>query len=532
VGATLDQALREGERRLSELAESERQALSLEAEIKERRRDLEQLHVQERERAEALHRWEQEQQRLRERLSSRREQVGTLDRQLGQLTETLTVPLGNISNWRPRLEAEPEALQRDCAAWVGAWREHQGRSEQANIELKKIGPALTGASEARKQADLRLGEQARLTEQAQARLRQLQSERARLLHGRPADQVENSLEQALHGARQLKDRCAVVLNESRQALAETRQAIQHWEREQQRRRQNQTEAETEFEQAVQAQGLDASELAVLLQRDQAWIRNERQALHDLQLGLERARTLHLDAERRLRQHSADAPAVSREQAEVALADGGSELQRKRDALAEQTALIKQDDARRERSRQLLDELEIQRREWELWGGLKELIGSADGKKFRGFAQGLTLDSLLVHANLHLQDLARRYRLQRVPGSDLELQVIDTDMGDEVRSVYSLSGGESFLVSLALALGLASLSSSRTEVESLFIDEGFGSLDQDTLDLALASLDTLQSLGRKIAVISHVQAMVERIGAQVLVEKRGAGQSRVRVQVQA
>ena len=89
-----------------------------------------------------------------------------------------------------------------------------------------------------------------------------------------------------------------------------------------------------------------------------------------------------------------------------------------------------------------------------------------------------------------------------------------------------------LCGAALALGLASLSSSRTQVESLFIDEGFGSLDQDTLDLALASLDTLQSLGRKVGVISHVQAMVERIGAQVLVEKRGAGQSRVRVEVQA
>ncbi len=532
LGATLDQALAELERRLSELAKSERQALSLETEIKERRRDLEQLQLQERTQAEALHRLEREQQVLVERLSSQREQVSKLDQQLAQLAETLVDPLGKIPNWRSRLKAEPEALHRDCAAWVGSWREQQDSREAADGELKIIDPALTGAGEARKQAAERLGEQTGLTEQAQARLQQLETDRGRLLDGRPADQVEHSLEQALNDARQLKDQCAAGLNDSRQALAKTQQAIQHWEQEHQRRRQTQSEAELEFEQALQAQGLEAAELMVLLQRDQTWIRTERQALQDLQLSLERARTLHRDTERRQSQHAADAPEASREQAETALADAGSELQRKRNELAEQTALIKQDDARRKRSRQLLEDLETQRREWELWGGLKELIGSADGKKFRGFAQGLTLDSLLVHANLHLQDLARRYRLQRVPGSDLELQVIDTDMGDEVRSVHSLSGGESFLVSLALALGLASLSSSRTQVESLFIDEGFGSLDQDTLDLALASLDTLQSLGRKVGVISHVQAMVERIGAQVLVEKRGAGQSRVRVEVQA
>jgi len=128
----------------------------------------------------------------------------------------------------------------------------------------------------------------------------------------------------------------------------------------------------------------------------------------------------------------------------------------------------------------------------------------------------------------LRDLAWRYRLQRVPGSDFELQAVDRDMGDEVRGVYSLSGGESFLVSLALAPGLASLSSHSTQVESLFIDEGFGSLDQETLDVAIASLDTLQSLGRKVGVISHVSTLVERIGTQVRVLPRSGERSVVEV----
>jgi exonuclease SbcC len=157
--------------------------------------------------------------------------------------------------------------------------------------------------------------------------------------------------------------------------------------------------------------------------------------------------------------------------------------------------------------------------------LGELIGSADGKKFRNFAQQLTLDILLGYGNSHLQALSRRYRIQRIADS-LGLLVVDQDMGDEVRSVHSLSGGESFLVSLAMALGLASLSSHRVRVESLFIDEGFGSLDADSLRVAMDALDSLQSLGRKVGVISHVQEMTERIGTQVHVQRQSGGLSRI------
>ena len=111
-------------------------------------------------------------------------------------------------------------------------------------------------------------------------------------------------------------------------------------------------------------------------------------------------------------------------------------------------------------------------------------------------------------------------------------VVDQDMGDEYRSVHSLSGGESFLVSLALALGLASLSSNRVRVESLFIDEGFGSLDADTLRVAMDALDNLQAQGRKVGVISHVQEMTERIGVQIQVRRQSGGQSRIEVMPQA
>jgi exonuclease SbcC len=158
--------------------------------------------------------------------------------------------------------------------------------------------------------------------------------------------------------------------------------------------------------------------------------------------------------------------------------------------------------------------------------LGDVIGSHDGKLFRSFAQSLTLDSLLAVANAHLEELAPRYQLERVPRHDLELQVIDRDLGSEVRSVQSLSGGESFLVSLALALGLSSMSAHDVRVRTLLIDEGFGTLDPATLDSALSVLDALQATGRQVGVISHVPALVERVGAHVRVVQRGGGRSEV------
>jgi exonuclease SbcC len=189
------------------------------------------------------------------------------------------------------------------------------------------------------------------------------------------------------------------------------------------------------------------------------------------------------------------------------------------------ALAADDDARARRAaaQHALDAAE---RAAEVDRRLGAAIGSHDGKLFRSFAQSLTLDSLLAVANAHLEELAPRYQLQRVPRHDLELQVIDRDLGAEVRSVQSLSGGESFLVSLALALGLSSMSAHDVKVRTLLIDEGFGTLDPATLDAALSVLDALQSTGRQVGVISHVPALIERVGAHVRVIPRGGGRSDV------
>lgn len=187
--------------------------------------------------------------------------------------------------------------------------------------------------------------------------------------------------------------------------------------------------------------------------------------------------------------------------------------------------LKNQEANKKKIAGLKEEADRRQRISEQWAKLNELAGSADGGKFRRIAQSYTLDVLLNYANVQLQSLTNRYRLERVPDT-LALQVIDREMCDEIRTVHSLSGGESFLVSLALALGLSSLSSNRMKVESLFIDEGFGSLDAETLRMAMDALENLRTQGRKIGVISHVHEMTERIPVRIQVNRLGSGRSSI------
>jgi len=162
--------------------------------------------------------------------------------------------------------------------------------------------------------------------------------------------------------------------------------------------------------------------------------------------------------------------------------------------------------------------------------LNSLIGSQKGDKFRKFAQGLTLENLVYLANKQLQRLYGRYELKRKVDDGLELQVIDTWQGDVTRDTKTLSGGESFLVSLALALALSDLVSYKTSIDSLFLDEGFGTLDADTLDIALNALDNLNASGKMIGIISHVDALKERVPVQLAVTKHaGLGVSEMEKQ---
>lgn len=272
--------------------------------------------------------------------------------------------------------------------------------------------------------------------------------------------------------------------------------------------------------------LDRSSLSTLLTHDAAWINQERSELQALDLAVGATEAVLKNRREARELHLATRPCE--EDASALREKLGTTTSRLATANEQKSALAlrrAQDDARREKYASIAGEIAVQETRTRTWAQLSEMIGSADGRKFRNIAQQMTLDVLLGYANHHLTTLARRYRLERISDT-LSLMVIDQDMADEARSVHSLSGGESFLVSLALALGLASQSSQRVKVESLFIDEGFGSLDADALRIAMDALDGLQAQGRKVGVISHVQDMTERIATQIRIERLSSGKSRV------
>jgi exonuclease SbcC len=322
--------------------------------------------------------------------------------------------------------------------------------------------------------------------------------------------------------------CKILIEQTMQQLATLQgQASQAQATLEQLQQSTQT-ALLEWQQALQASPFsDEAQYTAALLSDA-----EQQGLqalsNQLQGAAQRAAALQADACQRL--STLQTQALSDEAPET-ITEHITQLETERTQQAEQLgahrARLKDDDDRRAGQQALLAQIAEQEKDCDLWQRLDGLIGSAKGDKFRKFAQGLTLDHLLHLANRHLQRLHGRYLLRRKPTGELELDIVDGWQGDVARDTRTLSGGEAFLVSLALALALSDLVSSKTSIDSLFLDEGFGTLDGDTLEMALAALDALNASGKMIGVISHVEALKERIPAQIRVEKAaGIGYSRL------
>ena len=274
------------------------------------------------------------------------------------------------------------------------------------------------------------------------------------------------------------------------------------------------------------QSLTIVELNELLTFTLNWIENERKVLTNLEDERTKVSSVLSERTQKFEEHTTNRPSERPlEELKIQHENTKTHYGNFTQAKAAIGFKVKEDKANKLKIGGLLDQISAQAKITDNWSKLNEIIGSADGKKFRQIAQEYTLEALLSYANIHLQALTSRYKIERIP-TTLGLQVVDLDMGDEIRTVYSLSGGESFLVSLALALGLASLSSSKMKVESLFIDEGFGSLDPNTLNIAMDALERLHNQGRKVGVISHVQEMTERIPVQIKVSKKSSGRSMV------
>lgn len=464
-----------------------------------------------------------------------------LDALLAELDPALAAAHGD--GWQAAWRRDPAGWSQARAAEVLQWREQTDIQARAAASLATLEVEANAAQARIAEIDEAGAGLAADFERIDGDVKHKREARAALWQGRAAGEVERELTAAVSGAREQVAARQQAANEAAQAETRARTAqAQLIERiaELDGAGAGASTALSDWleDYRRQADGLDdiqdTDELARLLQVGVAWLAQERTALNDIETQVGNATAILNERRAQVAAHLASSPPDG-QAFDAVQATFAALVTERQTAIEAATALrlrALQDDERRRQAESSLAEIERQQAVEQRWGKLSELIGSSDGKKFRNYAQQFTLDVLLGYANEHLKQLARRYRLERVSYQgmpSLALMVRDQDMGGEVRSVNSLSGGESFLVSLALALGLASLSSNRVRVESLFIDEGFGSLDSETLGVAMDALDALQSMGRKVGVISHVQEMTERIATKVLVRPAGGGSSAVVVE---
>ncbi len=416
-----------------------------------------------------------------------------------------------ITGWKHELQADPRGFLSRCATQVNAWNRESATLEENQRRRVMLERELRDFPEAR---------HVQSTQEFDSWLSALadhpQSSRLEILE-QEIRREEDNLLSAAKTVQQTVQRFTAAMAKTKEIRANHRVLL--------RRRKDHR---NRLDEALHDSGFDESRLRELLDVSDAWLKKQGEHISSCYKDLERDKTIVLERQTRLSEHEQDAPACDIDGAKQAVRVAKHKLAEAMEQCANMAGRLRSDDQARKSQKDMREKLAERSKVATIYKSISDLIGSADGKRFRVFAQSLTLEYLLHYANEQLSELSNRYQLARVPGFDLDLQIIDRDLGDEVRSVNSLSGGESFLVSLALALGLSSLSSQDTRVDSLLIDEGFGTLDSQSFDTALAALDALQASGRKVGVISHVAGLAERVGAQVVVSPQGGGRSIVRV----
>jgi DNA repair protein SbcC/Rad50 len=470
------------------------------------------------------------------RIQSGRESAESVRNKAADALRNCIEQLEPLFKSRPRARSEWEhdeaGFRENFCAEIVEFQALEKRVKELDSIFRERGAALIPAQEAFDWADAERQAKRSAEVVARSACDDARAERAAVLSGRPADTVETEINEDLYAATKSRDECAEELARAEKdfiiASQEYKTATNFFEAIDLRRKTAVVELDAWLVEFAEQSGriLDRPALGVMLSRDAVWIRGERAALDALETGVNKAEGALAVHKKTFHDHVANRPTADDETGVEAdidrLRSALQEAEQRRDVAR---AVVHADDRRHAARLDLTRELESRREAFKPWEKLNELIGSADGAKFRSIAQRRTLDILLSYANVQLEQLAGRYFLARVPES-LNLFVLDRDMGDERRSVHTLSGGESFLVSLALALGLASLTANRLRIESLFIDEGFGSLDPETMNTAMGALMSLEAQGRKVGVISHVPEMADAIPVQIRVVKGRNGTSRI------
>lgn len=442
------------------------------------------------------------------------------------------LPLCGLS--RDDLDRDPTGAARLLERKGEDYRETRTRADRLESLLAELSQQHAGATAEARAADDAAASRQRDLDGRQKLLEELRGRRAELLGGEPTAAHRTRHNEARLATQRARD---VAAQQSAQAAAGTGadRDLAHAVTALDDARAGRERAANAFASALAATPFDEPTALSLLNAPAEERASLRERIEQAEMSAASART---EAEARSRD-LAEAIADGRPEEDAAFFEARrAQFEQTLDTLTrrlgEIAAGLGADDAARAKAATLSAEIEAAEAAHRTWAEVDAAIGSATGDKFRRFAQSVTLDHLVALANRHLSTLTTRYRLERSASemADLGLLIIDRDLGDERRSTRSLSGGERFLASLALALGLCSLEGRGSFVDTLFIDEGFGTLDATTLDIAIDALEALQGQGRKVGLISHVESLHQRIPVQIRVEKRGGGKSAIRVDARA
>ena len=445
-----------------------------------------------------------------------------------ELTRFLANRLDRIA---PDWQSQPNPSQW-LAHKTAEWRDKNTRLRANETTLPELSARAAEARQADKTAQHQLEAAQQALKLAETQYSNLERERATLLDGQSVQAVETALATTIQTA-SAQEKIARNAHENANLFAAKastqRQDSEHavvttqekYTESQRRLDEHLTAASLSITDVERANNLGATALAV-----------EADALRALETAIATAQATVATHQNLLNQHDTTRPTdptpegMSLEQA-ITLAT--AETEQAKTTVQDVLFRLRQDDEARSQTEKLHADLEQAQQQGKVWEDLNDLLGDAKGKILRGFAQNLTLDRLLGFANEKLADLKPRYTLQRAGGetadSAMLIEVVDNDMAGQTRGLHNLSGGERFLVSLSLALGLSEMSCGHgVRIESLFIDEGFGSLDSASLGQAIAVLEHLHAQGRRVGVISHVEELKERIPVKVEITPGASGRS--------
>jgi len=422
-------------------------------------------------------------------------------------------------------ETEVESLLESLRSRLKAWQEQVKQKTDIEKQIAAIDSEVKRLDAVIDTQVKALAEKQETLERLKKELADGTEERKQLYGDKKPDDEEGRLNKAITDAEKAEKKARDQNTELQQKLTTAKTHVESLKKRIEQRTPELQKAETDFSVALTPAGF-ADEKSFLEAR---LPHEERESLSSRAKGLDDAGT-ELKAKQKDRETRLSTETAKKltdktlEELEPQFKEFEESLKELRDAVAGLKHKLNENTAAKERIKEKQSAIEAQKKECHRWEKLHGLIGSADGKKYRNFAQGLTFELMVSHANRQLEKMTDRYLLIRDDQQPLELNVVDNYQAGEIRSTKNLSGGESFIVSLTLALGLSKMASRKVRVDSLFLDEGFGTLDEEALETSLDTLSGLQQDGKLIGIISHVSAMKERISTQINITPVSGGRS--------